>query len=250
MSQNIYDDETFFSKYIELREGINFNDILEQPLIQSLVPDVEGLRVLDLGCGFGVNTMKFINEGAIHVTGVDLSSKMLHLAKEKNAHPRIEYLKMDMKDLDKLKQRYDLIYSSLAFHYVEDFDKLIKNVNELLTDEGILVFSQEHPIDTATHDLKHYYTYDDNKEAISYTFSNYGDEGKRTRKWFVENVENYHRKMETVINTLIENGFMIQKIIEPIPTEEQIMIAPHMKKNVIKPTFLIIRAKKSAYDEI
>lgn len=133
---------------------------------------------------------------------------------------------------------------------IEDYVKLIKNIYNLLTDDGILVFSQEHPLDTATHDLKYYYTYDANKEAISYTFSNYGDEGKRSSEWFVENVENYHRKMETVINTLIENGFIIQKIIEPIPSDEQTLINPHMKNNVIKPTFLIVRGKKSTYDGI
>ena len=50
--------------------------------------------------------------------------------------------------------------------------------------------------------------------------------------------------MSTILNTLIENGLQIEKIIEPIPTEEALRNLPSLKKEFRRPSFLIIRAKK------
>lgn len=57
---NIYDDEHFFRSYIELRSSANYNDILETPAILSLIGDVKGKRILDIGCGFGKQMQLFL----------------------------------------------------------------------------------------------------------------------------------------------------------------------------------------------
>ncbi len=50
--QNIFDNETFFEGYKSLRElDTNYNDLLEQPTMRKLLPDLMGKAVLDLGCG-------------------------------------------------------------------------------------------------------------------------------------------------------------------------------------------------------
>lgn len=52
MKQNIYDNSTFFKDYINLREsGITYNDFIEQPAIKSMISNLKGKSVLDLGCG-------------------------------------------------------------------------------------------------------------------------------------------------------------------------------------------------------
>ena len=47
-----------------------------------------------------------------------------------------------------LTEKYDVVVSSLAIHYVEDFNKLCHDVYNILTDKGYFIFSQEHPIGT------------------------------------------------------------------------------------------------------
>jgi hypothetical protein len=54
----------------------------------------------------------------------------------------------------------------------------------------------------------------------------------------------YHRKMSTILNTLIKNGLQIEKVIEPIPTKEAVCNLPSLYKEFRRPSFLIIRAKK------
>ena len=69
--QNIFDDETFFAGYRKLRESdTNSNDLLEQPAMRKLLPDLADKTVLDLGCGYGHNCIEFVQKGASRVVGV------------------------------------------------------------------------------------------------------------------------------------------------------------------------------------
>ena len=141
-AQNIFDDPVFFDSYMELRSEENFNDLLEQPAMGALLPPLEGRRVLDIGCGFGRNCMDFVQRGASEVLGIDISSKMLNIAMKENPAPEIEYRRLAMEDLSTLEGGFDLIYSSLAFHYALDFPRLMRDCHDLLVDGGILLFSQ------------------------------------------------------------------------------------------------------------
>ncbi len=147
--QNIYDDETFFEGYRKLRQNPgNANDLFETPALLSLLPDLTGKAVLDLGCGCGAHCAAFARRGARRVLGVDISAKMLDAARRENADPRVEYRLMAMEDIGALDERFDAAVSSLAIHYVEDFMGLAKHVHDLLTPGGAFVFSQEHPLNT------------------------------------------------------------------------------------------------------
>lgn len=80
--QNIFDDETFFEGYRALRErDDNYNDLLEQPAMVKLSPELSGKTILDLGCGYGHNCLDFVKKGAAKVVGIDISQKMLEIAK-------------------------------------------------------------------------------------------------------------------------------------------------------------------------
>src|SRR5690606_20234950 len=126
MQQNIYDHPEFFKMYKNLRDTrITYNDFIEQPAIKRLLPPLEGLRVLDLGCGFGEMANYLIDHGAMHVTGVDISENMLAIAK---THKNIQYLHSSMEDVTFEEHQFDLIVSSLAFHYIADYDSLIVNI--------------------------------------------------------------------------------------------------------------------------
>ncbi len=243
--QNIFDNESFFEGYKALRaREINMNILLEQPAMRGLLPDVEGKNILDLGCGYGHNCLDFVKRGAAKVVGVDISEKMLDVATRESVHEKIEYVNMSMTDIERLDGGFDLIYSSLAFHYVEDFERFARSMYAAMNTGGCLLFSQEHPIVTATKDGKGHFNRDENGCKVSYTFSNYNEPGKRMVHWYVDGVIKYHRTLGQIITYLARAGFIIETVTEPLPEEWAVEKFPEIVKEYLKPNFLIVRAKK------
>lgn len=248
MKQNIYDDESFFNQYEQLRneqKGKNANDLIEIPNFRKLVPDVVNKSILDLGCGYGENDKFYKELGAKDVLGIDISEKMIKNAIENNKIDGVEYRVISMEDISSIDKKFDIIISSLAFHYIKDFDKLIKDCYALLNQDGYLVFSQEHPFTTCikyTENVKKGHTIIDDKYFG--LFSDYNRPGERTKEWFGENVVKYHRNFEEIINTITKNGFKIDKILEPVPSKNAIENNPKYINQYDRPFFLFIRARK------
>ena len=243
--KNVYDNEEFFNSYSELRKNENsHNTKIEQPAMRGLLPSVTGKRVLELGCGCGANAFAFAKGGADKVVALDLSERMLEVARQENNHPCVDYLQMDMSEINKLHGKFDLVYSSLAFHYVEDFGALMKSIYALLDKGGTLLFSQEHPLTTATVGGQGHFNMDEQGNYASYTLSNYCQGGKRVVNWFVDGVVKYHRTFSEIISAIIDTGLTVTAISEPVPDEEMIKAVPKMAKELIKPSFLIIKAEK------
>ena len=73
--QNIYDNEQFFNSYKEMRDGkLNANELIEIPTMKSLLPELKGKNVLDLGCGEGEMSRHFLSLGAKRVLAIDLGA--------------------------------------------------------------------------------------------------------------------------------------------------------------------------------
>lgn len=145
--QNIYDNEDFFESYQKLRQnkGLTANDLIETPQLFELIGNVKDKEVLDLGCGTGYNDRKLMEKGARSVLGIDLSTKMIEVANKENSLDNIEYKVMSMNDINKINRKFDLVVSSLAIHYIENYDSLCKKVYNLLNDNGEFIFSCGHP---------------------------------------------------------------------------------------------------------
>lgn len=242
--QNIYDNEIFFAGYKKIRENqVNANNLFEIPALFSMMPNLKDKTILDLGCGFGEHCKGFVESGAKKVIGIDISEKMLEIAKKENADSKITYINMPMENIFELTEKFDIVISSLAFHYVEDFAGVVKNVYNLLNENGIFIFSQENPLCTC-HSGGQRWTKDENGNKLYLNLSNYGIEGERESTWFVDNVKKYHRTFSSIVNTLIEVGFSINKMIEPLPTEEILSQYPAYKDLFHKPDFLLVKCTK------
>lgn len=243
--QNIYDDPIFFAGYSALRAGeLNYNTLLEQPAMAELLPRLDGKTVLDLGCGCGQNCLQFAKSGAERIVGIDLSERMLEVARREAAHPQITYVHRSISDLSEIEERFDLIYSSLAFHYIENFAKLMGECHRLLRPGGNLLFSQEHPIVTATKDYGGHFNCDASGKQVSFTFSDYGRSGPRESFWFVDGVRSYHRTMGEILTAVADAGLVIEKVCEPVPERWATRKLPELEKEWIKPAFLLVRARK------
>ena len=148
--QNIYDDPRFFAGYSTLeRFGAGWERAAERADLLALLPDVRGRRVLDLGCGAGQLARHLAEAGAAEVIGIDVSERMLALARTEWAHPRVTYRRQAIEDVAFPPARFDLVVSSLVLHYVDDYAGLVSRIAQWLAPGGVLVYSTEHPIFTA-----------------------------------------------------------------------------------------------------
>jgi len=247
--QNIYDNPDFFAGYKKLRDkATSLNEALEQPALWSLVGDrLDGLKVLDLGCGFGNFSRKARALGALSVTGVDISENMLAEAKKRTSDPRIEYRRASMEELELEPQIFDLVVSSLMLHYVCDYPSALRKIASCLKPGGRLVFCVEHPINTARTGQEWIRIPDPDSGAdadlLYWPVDRYRPEGEIGVKWFVDGVVKYHRTMETYINGLIDAGFALRRLLEPAPAEATRINEVDLERR--RPAFLLISATLS-----
>ena len=248
MRQNIYDDKKFSDEYDKMRNensGINANDVIEIPIFRRMLPDLTDKFILDLGCGYGENDVYFIEHGAKYVMGTDISEHMISIANNNYKKDAIDYKVLAMEDISKIDKKFDVVVSSLAFHYIKDYDKLILDIYNLLNDNGYLIFSMEHPLSNCIiydNDLCNKHITIGKKKYI--LLSDYNREGKRICNWFNSEVIKYHRTMATIINTLVKNGFKIEEINECLPNDEMISKNSKYTNQYDYPYFLFVKVKK------
>lgn len=98
---------------------------VEVPSFLSLAGDLRGLRILDLACGDGFYSRRFLELGAAAVVGVDISPAMLDLARatEMPSDDRIDYVCADVASLPELGS-FDLVAGTYLLHYAADVDGL------------------------------------------------------------------------------------------------------------------------------
>jgi ubiquinone/menaquinone biosynthesis C-methylase UbiE len=243
MKQNKYDDANFFSAYENMPRSVKGLDGAgEWHILKELMPDMKNKSVLDLGCGFGWHCRYAREQQASSVIGVDISEKMLQKAREKTEDPLISYLKMPIEEIDFSDSQFDVVFSSLAFHYIRSFEAICKKVYNCLKPGGSFVFSVEHPIFT-TRDEQEWH-YDDQRNRLHWPVDNYQSEGVRETTFLTENVIKYHKTFSTYINNLIDVGFNIRAVKEPTPSQEMLKSVPDMKDELRRPMFLIISSEK------
>lgn len=244
--QNIYDNEAFFEDFKAKRSNeINFNDCIETPILHSMLPEIRGKRVLDIGCGMGQHAKQYSDMGAESVLGIDISEKMLGYAKEHFSADNITYRRLAFEEISVLEEKFDLITSSLAFDYAEDLDVLMQDVYSLLKDHSCFVFSMSHPMATAWDGSCDRYTRSESGERLYANVPNYMVEGKRSVKWVVEGYELYHRTFSGIVNAIINAGFRIERCEESRISEEMRNRYPKQFGGTLhRADFLFFRCKK------
>ena len=201
-----------------------------------MVPDLRGLEILDLGCGFGWFCRWARQNGAAHVVGIDVSEKMLARARAVTQDTAIAYIRADLEPLELSPASFSVVYSALAFHYIEHLDRLMSEVYRSLVPGGGLVFSVEHPIFTAPADA----TWSlDAEGRKTWPVDSYLIEGRRSTDWLTKGVIKRHRTLATYLNLLLRCGFVISHVEEWGPTDEQIASRPELAAERQRPPFLL-----------
>lgn len=248
MKENRYDDADFFEQYSQMSRSLHgLSGAGEWHALKSVMPDLAGKQVLDLGCGYGWHCRYAVDNGADRVVGIDLSHKMIEKAIEINSDPKIDYRCCAVEDFEFVVNAFDVVISSLTFHYLDSFDDICRNVHKTLAGGGTFIFSVEHPIFTAQGAQEWVYAPNgENSGEISHwPVDNYFYQGKRESVFLGKSVVKYHKTLTTYIGGLIKAGFTITHFIEPEPSAEAIETLAEMKNELRRPMMLIISAQKN-----
>src|SRR5688572_3548966 len=124
----------------KVRSGKNYAHVfIEKPAMAKLlenVGDLQSKKVLLIGCGSGEEVELLRTKGAKdeNIIGTDISEKLIGIAKM--TYPKVDFRIMDMESLAFENESFDLVYSSLALHYLEDWTKVLSEVFRVIKKSG------------------------------------------------------------------------------------------------------------------
>jgi SAM-dependent methyltransferase len=232
IAQEAYDE--LAEAYATLVDTRPHNAYYERPATLSLLPDVKGMLVLDAGCGPGVYSEWLVAHGA-DVVAIDANETMVGLAKWRLGDTAA-ILQADLENpLDFLVDAsVNLIVSALVMDQVEDWTYTFKEFYRILRPGGCLVFSIGHPFQEF--DLRRQTCNYFKVERLEYGWRGFGNP---------VDTPSYRRPLCAVINPLVEAGFILQQVLEPLPTAEFAEKDPEGYEELIRnPGSLCIRAVK------
>jgi SAM-dependent methyltransferase len=157
--------------------------------------------------------------------------------------PAVKYIRGAIEELDFKGEMFDLVNSSLALHYVADYADALSRIAALTIPGGHLVFSIEHPMWTSRPEQEWHRAPDGT--IMHWPVADYGREGERRTRWFVDDVIRYHRTVSSYINGVTNAGFVVRQIDEPIPGAEAIAKRPSLAAYCHCPNFLLISATRA-----
>ena len=243
MRENKYDDPNFFTLYSQMpRSSQGLSAAGEWREFRSLFPNLRHKRVLDLGCGFGWHCRYASEMGADHVVGIDISEKMLEVARKQTPQENVEYRHTPIEDAAFPPASFDVVVSSLALHYIASFTETVEKIHTFLRPGGDFVFSVEHPIFTAQGPQQ--WHHDAQGKIAHWPLDNYFSEGAREALFLGEKITKYHRTVATYLDGLLRAGFALTGIVEPTPSDELLASVPEMRDELRRPMMLLVSAKR------
>ena len=220
----------------EAREGRNpTREGLLDPPILAACGDVAGKRCLDCGCGEGRFVRKLAEAGADYALGIDLCEPLITAANELKGDGQ-EYRVGDVQDLGDLPDgSFDLGVSYVNHCDLPDFAANTREVFRVLRRDGRFVVANLHPMRSA-HGSWHR---SEDGTKLHVPVDNYFDEGERHWQMMGCDFTNFHRSLETYINTFLECGFALTRLIEPTLRQEQTAAWPELVDEIRAPNFII-----------
>lgn len=206
-----------------------WNVLYDQPVVKELVGDVEGLRLLDIGCGPGAYFEHWLAAGA-KVIGTDASTAMVELARERFGD-RVEVWHHDGSDPMPFlaSESIDVVVSALMIHYLEDPEPMLRDIHRVLTPRGRLIVSTTHP------------TTDWARKGGSYFESRWESD-----VWSVGvEVPYWRTPLDQIVADFTDAGFVIERLVEHRASDEFKAVDPEQHAELSeRPGFIAFRLIK------
>ena len=238
--KNEYDNEKFFNEYAKMprsKEGLSAAGEWHQ--LKTLFPEVRGKCVLDIGCGYGWHCRFSAEQGAKQVLGIDLSEKMIDMAKTRNRGYGIEYRVCGIEEYEYPENTWDCVISNLAFHYIENLEQVFQKVYCTLKPNGVFLFNIEHPVFTAG--VGQDWIYGDDGKPLYWPVDQYFIPGERHTHFLGCDVVKQHHTLTQILTGLLKNGFLLEAVEEAEPPQEMMDI-PGMENERRRPMMLLVKA--------
>jgi SAM-dependent methyltransferase len=203
----------------------------------NLIGNVQGKKVLEIGCGGANCGISLAKKGAI-VTCSDISEEQITFAKRNatNENVDINFIISPMENII-YENEFDIIISMAALMYIRDIDKVFKNVSMGLKNNGLFIFSLNDP---TFYSVAAKYLWNDPEIQQSYFYS-----GPEKWKWddnddfeFIT----YRRPIFEYINCLSQNKLYIERFFQLKPAKE--LKTEEDKMETIFPRMMVFKTKK------
>lgn len=220
INDKVNDYDKFAEKrHYEVTNGMKKSlRFVEKPMMISMLPNIEGKRILMLGCGTAEESELLSKYNPKKITGIDISERSIAVAKE--SYPNCDFYVGDMLKLPFKDNEFDFIFSSLAISHVEDKDKVFKELYRVLDDDGELLFSVGHPIRFATEKIDynnasyHVIGFEAGNDG-NHILGNYMSHTKQVN-YFKDNevLEEFIAPPSYFFETLMKNNFVVENFKE------------------------------------
>lgn len=223
-----YDD--LARKYAALNDQKPWYTCYERPATISLLPALEGLNVLDAACGPGWYC-EYLHRHGARVTACDLNAEFVEMARTRaGADARVVQADLTQPLSFAEDAAFDLVLCTLALHYLRDWVPTLREFHRVLKPEGRLVFSTHHSFaDYQAFSVPDYF----GTQIIDDYFTDIGP------------VRYFRRPLTAIFDALGEAGFLVERLLEPQPTDGFQQADPKGYDKVrLSPIFIMMRARK------
>ncbi|WP_332716369.1 class I SAM-dependent methyltransferase [Pelagibacterium mangrovi] len=233
-----------------------YRDALNTPAFMEMLPAVEGLAGLDLGCGEGTNTRTVARRGA-RMTGLDVAPTFIAHARQTEAEDPmgIEYMVGDGEDLPFEAESFDFVTAFMSLMDMADQQKVLRGVARVLKPGGFLQFSILHPCfvpprrrnvrnaegDVVAVEVADYFEETDGT-IDRWIFSSIPKEERDTLEPF--SVPRFHRTLTNWVSMIVGAGLTIEAFGEPRASEAVARSEPVVADTRVAPIFLHVRARR------
>lgn len=229
------------------KSRFDYNRDIEVPALIKIIGNVKNKTILDIGCGFGDHAKKLSKQKYKKLVGFDISKDLVKFASQQKI-PNASFYVGDMgKKLRHTASSFDIVYSSLAIHYITNIDKLFNEVNRVLKKNGVFCFSTVHPILNLINQTdKHIIGVKKQPYGKIIIFGNYFDESLKPHDLGgLGKVKFCNFTYETLIKTGIKNGFELidYKDARPVKVSKK-YDSEKYKLTTTLPTFILFKFKK------
>ncbi|MCA9683339.1 MAG: class I SAM-dependent methyltransferase [Myxococcales bacterium] len=231
--------EEFADRYAEIAATKPHNAYYERPATLSLLPTLAGKRVLDAGCGPGFYAEAILEQDPASLVCVDVTPRMVELTRARVGE-RALVLPADLEQpLDFDDGSFDVVVCPLVLDYIEDWGGFFIEVHRVLAAGGTFVYSHGHPM--ADYQLVKERC---NPESIYFETERFALEWKGFGPPYPR-IESFRRSLTAMIEPLIGAGLVMERVLEPKPTEDFRRAAPEGYAYLMRqPVFLCVRARK------
>ena len=175
----------------------------------DLIGDVDGLQVLDAGCGEGFAARVLCSRGA-RVTAIDISEPLVTIGRRKDVQNQIQFRVSDLSQpLGELEGRFDLVASNYVLSDVPNYEGFIQTIASATKSGGRLVLSLNNPYSAVLREKAA--SYFDSGTAVLY---------QGMAKAGIE-VYYYHRTMTEYITAFRENGLLLRTLVDLAPETDR-----------------------------